>query len=169
MLVVDEVNRANVPRVFGELLYMLEYRDTPLTLQHSDQTFELPGRLKLLATMNTADLSTRSIDVALRRRFAIFECLPDPDLLQRYYDDPRHATTVDGLVEGFVDLNDELSRRLDRHHTIGHSFFMDPEHDAAHLGQTWRRQILPLIEDYFFDRPEVVRELPLEKFWPSAA
>jgi 5-methylcytosine-specific restriction protein B len=169
VLVVDEVNRANVPRVFGELLYMLEYRDTPLTLQHSDQTFELPGRLKLVATMNTADLSTRSVDVALRRRFSIFECLPDADVLQRYYEDPHHTTTVDELVEGFVELNTELESLLDRHHTIGHSFFMDPEHDADHLGQTWRRQIQPLIEDYFFDRPEVAKELTLEKFWSSVA
>lgn len=75
VLVIDELNRANIPRVFGELLFLLEYRDKTIDLQFSPG-FSLPANLKVIATMNTADRSTRSIDVALRRRFEIFECPP---------------------------------------------------------------------------------------------
>ena len=93
----------------------------------------------------------------------------DADVLRRYYEEPRNTTSVDGLVDGFVRLNMDLTEQLDRHHAIGHSFFMDREHDAEHLRRTWRREILPLIEDYFYDQPEVVRQFTPEKFWPSVA
>jgi 5-methylcytosine-specific restriction protein B len=167
ILIIDELNRANVPRVFGELLYLLEYRQKPIRLQYS-KSFELPENLKIIATMNTADRSIRSIDVALRRRFELFECPADGDVLARYYEDPEHTNTVSGLVEGFTSLNAELTERLDRHHTIGQSFFMDETYGPVNLRRAWNRQIKPLLEDYFFDQPDVVEQLSLERFWPAA-
>ena len=119
--------------------------------------------------MNTADRSIRSIDVALRRRFDIFDCPPDPDILRRFYPHPDHVTTVDGLIDGFTKLNANLTAAIDRHHTIGHTFFMAPKFDAAALRRTWNHQLAPLIEDYFFDQPDVAASYTLDKFWPSVA
>lgn len=164
VLVVDELNRANVPRVFGELLYLLEYRDEQITLQYSER-FALPRGLRLIATMNTADRSVRSIDVALRRRFEVFECKPDVGALERFYALPENSNSVENLTAGFVKLNERLTAELDRHHTIGHAFFMRRHHDWARLERTWKRQIKPLVEDYFFDRPDLVEEFELTQFW----
>ena len=168
VLVIDELNRANIPRVFGELLYLLEYRDQAVDLQYS-ASFQLPSNLRIIATMNTADRSVRSIDVALRRRFEVFECPADAELLRRFYDLSHNSTSVAGLVDGFANLNSDLTQLLDRHHTIGQSFFMADDYDRARLERTWRRQVLPLIEDYFFDQPDVVGEFTLGKYWPPEA
>jgi MoxR-like ATPase len=167
VLVIDELNRANIPRVFGELLYLLEYRDKSIDLQFS-RDFSLPKNLKVIATMNTADRSTRSIDVALRRRFQVFECPPDPEILDAYYEDEGHTTNVPGLVEGFSKLNAELTAALDRHRTIGQSFFMQKLFTIDQLHRTWARQIRPLIEDYFFDQEDLVEDYSLERYWPDA-
>lgn len=166
VLIIDELNRANIPRVFGELLYLLEYREQTIDLQYSAE-FQLPANLRIIATMNTADRSIRSIDVALRRRFEVFECAPDAALLQRFYDGSQNATSVTDLVAGFAQLNSDLTDLLDRHHTIGQSFFMAADYDRERLQRTWRRQIVPLIEDYFFDQPDIVAQFTLEKYWPS--
>jgi hypothetical protein len=83
-LVVDEMNRANLPRVFGELMYLFEYRDKTIRLQYSE-AFSLPANLRFIGTMNTADRSIRSIDIALRRRFDVFELKPDSGVLSRYF------------------------------------------------------------------------------------
>lgn len=167
-LIIDELNRANIPRVFGELMYLLEYRDKGLPLQYSKDVFRLPENLRIIATMNTADRSVRSIDVALRRRFEVFECPADPKLLARYYEDGPGTTDVPALVDGFEKLNGKLTELIDRHHTIGQSFFMGATYDVARLHRTWRRQVFPLIEDYFFDQPDVVAEFTLAHFWPGA-
>jgi 5-methylcytosine-specific restriction enzyme B len=167
VLLIDELNRANIPRVFGELLFLLEYRDKTIDLQFSPG-FSLPENLKVIATMNTADRSTRSIDVALRRRFEIFECPPRPEILTAYYDEPSHTTGVPGLEAGFAKLNEELRAQLDRHHTIGHSFFMRDLFTADHLRRTWDRQIRPLLEDYFFDQEDLVDQYKRERFWPDS-
>jgi MoxR-like ATPase len=167
VLVIDELNRANIPRVFGELFFLLEYREETIDLQYS-QEFELPRNLSLIATMNTADRSIRSLDVALRRRFDIFDCPPDPDVLRRYYAQSANVTSVDKLVDGFEKLNADLTELIDRHHTVGQSFFMRPAFAAETLRQVWRRQIFPLIEEYFFDQPDVAARFSVGKYWPDA-
>ncbi len=168
VLIIDEMNRANIPKVFGELMYLLEYRDQPINLMYTEN-FELPSNLHFIGTMNTADRSIRSIDVALRRRFDIFDCPPNAGILRRFYEHPDHLTTVDGLIDGFTQLNGNLTEAIDRHHTIGHTFFMAPKFDAAALRRTWNHQLAPLIEDYFFDQPDVAASYTLDKFWPSVA
>lgn len=164
VLVVDEINRANIPSVFGELLYLLEYRDETIELLHRPK-FSLPKNLYIIATMNTADRSVRSIDTALRRRFEIFECAPRPEILDDYFN--QHETSVNGLGDGLRKLNDELESQLDRHHTIGHSFFMEPSYSYADLQRTWKRQIGPLLEEYFFDQPDVAQGYNWDNFWPK--
>jgi 5-methylcytosine-specific restriction protein B len=166
VLIVDEINRANIPVVFGELMYLLEYRDRAIDLQYS-RDFQLPENLKIIATMNTADRSIRSIDVALRRRFEIFECPADASVLQAYYESPEHNTTVPGLVAGFAALNVALVDQLDRHHAIGQCYFMRDDYGIQELRRTWKHQIAPLIEDYLFDQPDLAESFTLERFWPD--
>lgn len=166
LLIIDEMNRANIPRVFGELMYLLEYRNKPLTLMYTEN-FELPANLHFIGTMNTADRSIRSIDIALRRRFDIFDCPPDADILRRFYAKDRNSTTVADLIEGFIALNLALTEDIDRHHTVGHTFFMSKQFDAVALRRTWVHQLAPLIEDYFFDRPDIIGSYTLKRFWPS--
>lgn len=166
VLVIDEMNRANIPSVFGELLYLLEYRDKEIALLHRER-FALPPNLYIIATMNTADRSIRSMDTALRRRFDIFDCPPRLDIIGRYYS-AGNSTSIEGLGDGLGGLNDRLIDQLDRHHTVGHSFVMNPTFGPTELRRTWDRQIKPLIEEYFFDQPGMADDFNLHDFWPSA-
>lgn len=167
VLVIDELNRANVPRTLGELMFLLEYRSETIDLQFS-QGFALPPNIAFIATMNTADRSIRSIDVALRRRFEIFECLPDASILHSFYDKERGENHVEDLVSGFESLNADLTAQLDKHHTIGQTFFMASEMTSSVLRRVWERKVAPLIEEYFFDAPDLACEFRLDRYWPSA-
>lgn len=166
VIVIDEMNRANLSKVFGELMYLFEYRDKPIDLQYSPD-FTLPSGLRFLGSMNTADRSIRSIDVALRRRFDVFECPPDRKVLESYF--ASRTNTVPDLYAGFEALNEALSEHLDKHHTIGHTFFMADPMTPDELRRIWRHQLEPLIDDYFFDRPSLADEYKPERFWPSLA
>ncbi|MGA5541277.1 McrB family protein [Mycobacterium sp. NPDC051198] len=166
VLVIDEINRANLPSVFGELLYLLEYRGKDIQLLHRER-FSLPSNLHIIGTMNTADRSIRSVDTALRRRFDIFECAPRAEILERYYDREENLSDIEDLVEGFQSLNDKLRSHIDEHHTVGHSFFMRSTYTANDLRRTWHRQILPLLGEYFFDQPALVQEFAFADLWPS--
>lgn len=168
ILVIDEMNRANLPRVFGELMYLFEYRDQDeaIDLQYSEDFF-LPKNLKFIGTMNTADRSIRDLDIALRRRFEVFECSPDKEILIRYYENGKGVNHVPSLFEGFESLNDRLSRELDRHHTVGHTFFMVKELTVPRLKKIWERKLGPLIQDYFLDQPDIAEEFNPGSFWPE--
>ncbi len=87
----------------------------------------------------------------------------DVDILTRYYE--RHVNEVSNLMEGFVALNDALTESLDRHHTIGHAFFMAGNFTRGDLERVWRRKIRPLIEEYFFDQPDIAEAFTMERFW----
>jgi hypothetical protein len=167
VLVIDEMNRANLPRVFGELMYLFEYRQEPIALQYSP-SFALPPGLLFIGTMNTADRSIRSLDIALRRRFDVFECPPSSDILRRWYGAPGHTSEVADLVGGFERLNADLTDALDRHHTIGHTFFLSPRMTPQRLRHVWRHKLAPLIEEYFFDQPDVAARFSLGTYWPDA-
>ena len=163
VIIIDEANRANLPKVLGELMFLFEYRNETVQLQYSHQ-FQLPKNLRFIATMNTADRSIRSIDVALRRRFDVFELQPSAEILEKHY---QGRTSITGLVAGFNALNEALTQLLDRHHTIGHTFFMRDQMDAKTLRHIWERRVYPLIEEFFFDQTDIAREFSLERFWPS--
>jgi hypothetical protein len=166
-LIIDEMNRANIPSVFGELMYLLEYRDERVKLRLSGE-FALPTEVRFIATMNTADRSIRSVDAALRRRFEYFEVFPDARALHNYYQQGTAVLEVPDLVEGFKELNRRLTAAIDRHHGVGHSFFMRELLDSPTLQGIWRRQVRPLIEEYFFDEPNRVEaEFKLTDLWPS--
>ncbi len=105
VLIIDEINRGNLPRIFGELLYLLEYRDQALTLPYSRRGFRLPSNLTIIGTMNAADRSTALVDQALRRRFSFVEMPPDALVLSAWYrvhvpaDGPAFADRVTALFE----------------------------------------------------------------------
>ena len=164
ILLIDEMNRANLPKVFGELMYLFEYRDQAIDLQYSS-SFALPSGLRFVGTMNTADRSIRSIDVALRRRFDVYECPPERAILERYF--ATRENQVSDLLEGFEKLNAKLTDALDRHHTIGHTFFMIDPMTPSRLKHVWAHKISPLIEEYFFDQPDLAATFALSDFWPS--
>jgi 5-methylcytosine-specific restriction protein B len=147
------------------LLFLLEYRGTEISLLHRD-TFSLPKNLFVIGTMNTADRSIRSVDSALRRRFDVFECPPRGDILDAYFADGRYSE-VDDLSAGMDRLNERLAADLDRHHAIGHSFFMADPYRRVDLERTWERQVRPLIEEYFFDEPDRLEGFTIEDFWPT--
>jgi hypothetical protein len=163
VVVMDELNRANLPRVLGELMYAFEYRDQTVQLQYSGE-FVLPKNLRFIGTMNTADRNIRSIDIALRRRFAVFELLPDYELLVQFHNRSGNPFGRD-LSMGLERLNQMLTEVLDRHHTIGHAFFMRPGFNRVALERVWTRQIYPLIEEFLFDQPERLADFEINRIW----
>ena len=153
-LVIDEINRGNLAKVFGELYFLLEYRDREIDLQYSDEPFGLPPNLYIIGTMNTADRSIALVDLALRRRFYFVEFHPDKapvkGLLCRYLN--AKAPCME-WVAGVVDRANELLRD-DRHAAIGPSYFMKEKLDEAAVRRIWKYSVLPYIEERLFGQGE---------------
>ncbi|WP_405392532.1 AAA family ATPase [Streptomyces sp. NBC_01102] len=146
-LIIDEINRANLAKVFGELYFLLEYREEPITVQYSPHDpFHLPGNLFLIGTMNTADRSIALVDAAMRRRFAFRRLSPEKPPVQGLLTRWLHAR---GLPDTAARLLDELNSRLgDADRAIGPSYLMKPAvARPGGLDLIWRTQILPLLED----------------------
>jgi len=163
VLVIDEINRGNLPRVFGELLFLLEYRDQEVTLPYSKEPFRLPNNLYLIATMNPTDRSAVGLDQATRRRFSFIDMAPDPALLARWLDehppadpDPRFGPR---LVRWFEDLNRRLTRDLGADRQIGHSFFMVPDLTVDGLHTVWEHHVRPMMNELYPGRPDRVKAL----------
>ena len=152
-LLIDEINRGNLAKVFGELYFLLEYRSDEIQLQYSAEPFALPENLYIIGTMNTADRSIALVDLALRRRFHFVEFHPDQPpiqgLLRRYLDANAPAMV---WVADVVDRANDLLRD-DRHAAIGPSYFMRPGLDDAAVRRIWRYSVLPYIEERLFGDP----------------
>ncbi|MEO1271381.1 MAG: AAA family ATPase, partial [Myxococcota bacterium] len=158
VLIIDEINRADLSRVFGELMYLLEYRDREIPLAGGGP-FRIPGNVRLIGTMNTADRSIALVDYALRRRFVFLNLRPNYDVLRRYH--ARTGFFAGGLIAVLKALNQAIG---DRHYEVGISFFLR-EQLADEVEDVWRMEIEPYLEEYFFDQPD-----KLERFrWESVA
>jgi MoxR-like ATPase len=156
VLVIDEINRGNLPRIFGELLYLLEYREQSLALPYSRREFRLPANLYLIGTMNAADRSVALIDQALRRRFSFLEMPPDADTLAawlRAHPPRAGAEFAEEVVALFGRLNARLREDLGPQPQVGHSYFMVPDLDEGRLAVLWEHHVLPLLEEYFAGQP----------------
>ncbi len=147
VLIIDEINRADLARVFGELMYLFEYREREVPLA-GGKRFAIPENVRIIGTMNTADRSIALVDYALRRRFAFLELYPDYGVLRRYHEDTGFP--VEGLIRVLERVNQEIG---DRHYAIGITFFLR-EDLAQEIEDIWRMEIEPYLEEYFFDRPE---------------
>ena len=145
VLIIDEINRANLARVFGELMYLLEYRDREVPLA-SGGFLRIPGNVRIIGTMNTADRSIALVDHALRRRFAFLPLYPNYDILRRYH----QSTGFD--VEPLISVLQKLNRQIgDRHYEVGITFFLRDDL-AEQIDDIWRMEIEPYLEEYFFDQ-----------------
>jgi 5-methylcytosine-specific restriction protein B len=149
VLIIDEINRANLSRVFGELMYLLEYRKQRIPLSGGGR-FYIPENVRLIGTMNTADRSIALVDHALRRRFAFIRLAPNYAILRRYHQDSGFP--VEGLINILTRLNNHIA---DPHYEIGHTFFLQ-DNLSAELPDIWQMEIEPYLEEYFFDRPNAV-------------
>jgi hypothetical protein len=149
VLIIDEINRANLAGVFGELMYLLEYRQQEIPLSGGGR-FSIPHNVRILGTMNTADRSIALVDHALRRRFAFIHLPPNYELLRRYHAEGNF--NVEELINLLQRLNHQIS---DPHYHVGHTFFLRPNL-AADLEDTWRMEIEPYLEEYFFSQTDQV-------------
>ncbi|MCJ7676264.1 MAG: AAA family ATPase [Anaerolineales bacterium] len=169
VLVIDEINRANISKVLGELITLVEPDkragepgELSVRLAYSQEAFSVPRNLYIIGTMNTADRSIALLDVALRRRFAFHEVMPRPDLLGDTLVEGPEASVR--LADVFERLNAALRVRLGRDHQIGHSYFLGvaraPEVERLGLLEfVWNQQVLPLLEEYFHGRRDQLFEV----------
>lgn len=160
VLIIDEINRGNISRIFGELITLIEpskragaSEALQVVLPYSKTAFSVPGNVYLIGTMNTADRSLTGLDVALRRRFEFREMPPRPDLLE--------GVDVEGVAVAPLlrVINQRIEALLDRDHCLGHAYFM-PLHQMPTLEQLakiFANQVLPLLQEYFFDDWQRIR------------
>ena len=172
VMIIDEINRANLPKVLGELLFLFEYRDRPIsTLYRPDENFELPKSLWFIGTMNTADRSIALVDAALRRRFHFVPFFPDhgptEGLLDRWLEREGEPPWVGELV---AMVNDELSDALGGSHLqLGASHFMrkgyrtEPGTGDRRLRRIWEYNIEPFIEDQLFGNRDQIDRFRFER------
>lgn len=161
-LIIDEINRGNLAKVFGELYFLLEYRREEVKLLYSDQPFSLPSNLYVIGTMNTADRSIALVDLALRRRFHFVPFFPgEPPvqgLLRRWL--RRHRPEM----EWVADVVDGANRLLDnRHGAIGPSYFLDPRLDEEKVALVWEHSVLPYVAEQLFGEEGRVEAFALER------
>jgi hypothetical protein len=161
VLIIDEINRANVASVFGELLYLLEYRDQSLTLSGGGPPFSIPANVRIIGAMNSADRSIALVDHALRRRFAFVELHPNYSFLQDFLSQKPANFQVAAFIEQLQRLNQQIG---DRHYAVGISFFLRDDLSTT-LPDIWQMEIEPYLEEYFFDQPARVEEFR----WPVVA
>ena len=152
VFIIDEINRGNIARIFGELMLLLEYRDEAIPLPYSGERFRIPPNVHLIGTMNTADRSIALVDFALRRRFHFFHFAADPDLFDRWL--ARQPSPLPYLGALYRRLAAEAID--DPNFAIGPSAFMR-ELDETGLARLWRRTIMPYLEEYYIDQPARAR------------
>lgn len=156
VLIIDEINRGNLGRIFGELILTLEYRDLPVRLPGQDETVKIPSNLYLIGTMNTADRNISLVDHALRRRFQFVEYLPNRKRLANYFDD-ANADLKDMAMEAFEAVQKAFKKEDGKYrddprgyslkdYAVGHTYFM--VESIEELSRRLSHQVIPLLDEY---------------------
>ena len=159
ILIIDEINRGDVSKIFGELITLIEEDkrvgnkyQMKTTLPYSKESFGVPNNLYIIGTMNTADRSIALLDTALRRRFDFEEIMPRPELLG--------GKVVEGinLQTLLTRVNERITNKYDRDHQIGHSYLMGVN-TKEQLERAYKNRILPLLNEYFYNESKTVAEI----------
>ena len=160
VFIIDEINRGNISKIFGELITLIEptkrigqTEGQKVRLPYSQKLFGVPNNVYLIGTMNTADRSIATIDTALRRRFNFKEMLPDEEVLDGIYVEDVSIKDI------FIKMNKRITVLFDREHTLGHAYFL-PLKDAPTietLANIFENSIIPLLQEYFYEDYEKIR------------
>ena len=160
VFIIDEINRGNISKIFGELITLIEptkrigqTEGQKVRLPYSQKLFGVPNNVYLIGTMNTADRSIATIDTALRRRFNFKEMLPDSEILDGIYVEDISIKDI------FIKMNKRITVLFDREHTLGHAYFL-PLKDAPTietLANIFENSIIPLLQEYFYEDYEKIR------------
>ena len=159
VFIIDEINRGNISKIFGELITLIEpskrlgqSEELQAKLPYSHEAFGIPDNVYLLGTMNTADRSIALLDTALRRRFSFVEMMPDSGVLDGI---EVEGISISGLL---TTLNRRIEVLFDREHTLGHAFFTPLRQSSSiqTLGEIFRNKVVPLLQEYFYDDYEKI-------------
>jgi hypothetical protein len=155
VFVIDEINRADLGSVLGELMMLLEYRKEKAPLPYSQQQFSVPGNVVVLATMNTADRSLALVDYALRRRFHAIDMRPSRDVLQQYLKEAGEPE--DSVALRFFDLIQE--KVADKDYAPGHSYWMVEDLSLENLQRVWKYELRPYLAEFWFENASRLAEV----------
>jgi len=166
VLIIDEINRCNISKVFGELLLLLEYRDRSAQLQYSQAPFTLPPNLYMVGTLNSADRSIALLDSAIRRRFFFVPFFPDQapikGLLRRWLTEHNH-----GLL-WIADALDRANELLgSRHAAIGPSYFMVDGLTEERAQLIWEHAVVPYLEEHYYGTEDRLVDFTLDRLRPA--
>ncbi|WP_155937433.1 AAA family ATPase, partial [Methanoculleus sp. MH98A] len=178
-LIIDEINRGDISRIIGELITLLEAdkrycgeNEITITLPYSKEKFAIPPNLHIIGTMNTADKSISLVDAALRRRFGFIEMMPDYSVLRSLPDDndDEVGEIIDIATDALETINERIAGNYDRDHQIGHSYLMKVRNAGSRddalemLRFAWYHEIVPLLQEYYYDAPARFNEVIGSKF-----
>lgn len=160
VFIIDEINRGNISKIFGELITLVEDskrigadEELKVVLPYSQKSFGVPDNVYILGTMNTADRSIAALDTALRRRFSFVEMMPDSEILEN--------VIVEGvnISQMLTQINKRIEVLFDREHTIGHAYFINLTNSSKihELGDVFKNRIIPLLQEYFYEDYERIR------------
>lgn len=161
VFIIDEINRGNISKIFGELVTLIEptkrkgaSEEMEAILPYSNKPFGVPNNVYIIGTMNTADRSIALMDTALRRRFQFVEKMPDVNVLRKIGADKVNEADVELDVAHMLEIiNERIEYLFDREHTIGHAFFtgLKDEPTVAKLADIFKKSVIPLLQEYFYE------------------